>query len=146
MGWGAGGGVSLADSSNKGFWNANTNSPDYTTILIDDNDFLTVSVAGTRDITGLGSTTFAAGDSLVKTATGFAHIEATTLPIDLSGLEDGDVPVVSGGVLVTSSISQDSNDNVFIANELDTERRKYCDRAYYYLREEAALFQLTQKP
>ena len=85
----------------QGFWNASTNSPDYTAELTDTNDFLTVTVAGTQTITDLGSTTFAIGDMLVKTATSFAVVRESSPTF---GLADGTIPMIESGLLEASSL------------------------------------------
>lgn len=109
MGWGGGGaGGTVPVTSNKGFWNASTNTPDYTTTITAAGDFLTVSTAGTQTITGLGSTTFAIGDQLVRTATGFAHVPAAG-GLNLSGIADNSILMVSGNSLAASSILESGN-------------------------------------
>lgn len=93
-------------SADKGGWDASSNTPDYTTVLTDNGDFVTVTVAGTQTI-GSTDITFAIRDRLFKTASGFQRVQAGD--IDLSAIPENAVVKVEGGQLVASAISDEAS-------------------------------------
>ena len=90
-------------SNNKGFWNANTNVPDYAEKLTATGYYLIVSIAGTQTIDTV-EIEFSPGEYLVKIDGGYSKISPTDP--QFTGFTDGDFIKVIGGSAKKASVRE----------------------------------------
>lgn len=93
----------IPTTHNKGFWDADTNVPDYEVVLTATEDYLIVSTAGTQTIDAV-EIEFAEAEYLVKIDSGFSKISPTDP--SFTGFTDGDFIKVVNGVATKADMRQ----------------------------------------